>query len=225
MTLRLSDAITELRSRGLRVEMPRCAGNNTALFIPVRPGVVLAIGDSGDLLTYSEGPDQTLQGEFAVTVYEYDGQDFDRDDYITPKDYDQQTYLGEFSDVAELATVVLNTIATWPRRRLTIDQSVEQAKAEILRMFTEPVDTSRGEETITPAMIASFSDLHDYCDANTLGAMCDGDENVIFIDAQGEIGNTAGDDADNDRWMAFCNEVSDRLDAWIKAGGHAVAVR
>lgn len=110
MTLRLSDAITALRTAGIRVEMPRLAGNNTALFVPVMPGVVIAIGDSGNLLTFSEGPNQELQGEFAAVVYEYDGLSFDTDDYVTPTEGGHRSDMGEFTDVQVLVREVQSTL-------------------------------------------------------------------------------------------------------------------
>lgn len=110
MTLLLSDAITALRTAGIRMKMPRLAGNNTALFIPVMPGVAIAIGDSGDLLTFSEGPDQPLQGEFNATVYEYDGLDFEADDYVTPIEGGNSSFMGEFTDVHALVTAVQETL-------------------------------------------------------------------------------------------------------------------
>lgn len=108
MSLLLSDAIKALRSRGITVTMPRLAGNNTALFVHVMPGVVLAIGDSGDLLTFSEGEDQPLQGEFAAVVYEYDGED-----WATEAEGGHREDLGEFSDVQLLADEVQSTLANF----------------------------------------------------------------------------------------------------------------
>ncbi len=104
------------------------------------------------------------------------------------------------------------------KRRVTIAESVEQCKVEVLEMLNEPLTTSRGVEIVRPSQIKSFGDLHDYCDANVLGWLCDTD--VVFVDEQGEIGEHLRNDGDNDRWMEFGNKVQDEVDAWIKAGGH-----
>jgi len=55
---------------------------------------------------------------------------------------------------------------------------------------------------IVPASVASFSELHDYVDANEYGGLCD-------PDAFGGV-ETYG--------IEFAAAVQDALDAWIKAG-------
>lgn len=107
---------------------------------------------------------------------------------------------------------------------VTIELSVAKCKEEVLEMLRDGVLTSRGVERPTADDFTSFGDLHDYCDANTLGFMCDndaslGDERVQFVDADGIIPSDDSDAA-NDRWMTFCNTVSDIVDAWLKDGGH-----
>lgn len=70
---------------------------------------------------------------------------------------------------------------------------VERAKEEVL------LDVSKG---IVPAEVASFSELHDYVDANYYGGAFEGDV-----------------DLNNDEAVYFWNRIQDEVDAWIKQGG------
>lgn len=58
------------------------------------------------------------------------------------------------------------------------------------------------EHGVVPATVGSFSELHDYVDANLYGGLCD---------AVGD-GFEWADDID------ACNEVQNALDSWIKNG-------
>jgi len=72
----------------------------------------------------------------------------------------------------------------------TLEQAIERSKREIKE------DVARG--TI-PTTCASFSQLHDYVDANGYGGALDHDF----------------DNEETDFW----NAVQDAIDAWIKTGG------
>jgi hypothetical protein len=72
----------------------------------------------------------------------------------------------------------------------TLEETIERAKAEIL------ADTESG---IVPRTCASFSELHDYVDANGYGGAFEHDF----------------DNEETDFW----NSVQDTVDAWIKGGG------
>jgi hypothetical protein len=72
----------------------------------------------------------------------------------------------------------------------TLGQTVERAKAEIL------ADAASG---IVPRTCASFSELHDYVDANGYGGAFEHDF----------------DNEETDFW----NAVQDAVGAWVKAGG------
>jgi len=65
-----------------------------------------------------------------------------------------------------------------------------------------------------PRSVASFSELHDFCDANTLGGMCDDDGPWAQFTSDDE------DEADHLRdWSTTLrNEVTDKVDIWIKNG-------
>lgn len=80
---------------------------------------------------------------------------------------------------------------------------IERCKAEIL------ADVQRGT---VPATCASFSELHDYVDANGYGGAFE--EGVWPI--------LADDDSNIEECHAateFWNAVQDTVDLWIKAGG------
>lgn len=84
----------------------------------------------------------------------------------------------------------------------------ERMKAEIL------ADVASG---VVPASVASFSELHDYVDANLYG----GTEALLeALDA--DAPDT--DEGHSAALVAFCdlaNPAIDAVDAWIKAGGIA----
>lgn len=86
----------------------------------------------------------------------------------------------------------------------TVEHTVERAKREIL----EDIGVARSHDgRVMPATVSTFSELHDYVDANTYGGMCD--------DVYEAFGT---DDAGNDAWTDHCNAVTDALDAWLRAG-------
>ena len=89
--------------------------------------------------------------------------------------------------------------------RALIDGAVKRAKAEILESLPEwgacLGDAGR------PWPIQSFSDLHNWCDANELGGLCEDSWQVV------------DDEPLPDGWWAGAREVQNRVDAWIKAGG------
>jgi hypothetical protein len=57
---------------------------------------------------------------------------------------------------------------------------------------------------VIPASVASFSDLHDYLDANTLGGLCD--------DGMPEACGS------HDAWVTFGNDLQDNVHEWLVAG-------
>lgn len=93
---------------------------------------------------------------------------------------------------------------------LTPTELAEKMKTEIL---------SDVENGIVPATVASFSELHDYVDANLYG----GTEALLD-----EIDAVAPDtdEGHSNALAALCdlaNPAMDAVDAWIKAGGIASA--
>jgi len=75
-------------------------------------------------------------------------------------------------------------------RWTTLEHAIERSKSEILEHVAEGT---------VPATCASYSELHDYVDANGYGGAFE-------------------DDFDNEE-TDFWNAVQDAVDAWIKAGG------
>ena len=72
----------------------------------------------------------------------------------------------------------------------TLEQAIERSKSEILGDVVEGT---------VPATCASYSELHDYVDANGYGGAFEHDFNNEETD--------------------FWNAVQDAVDAWIKTGG------
>lgn len=72
----------------------------------------------------------------------------------------------------------------------TLGEAVERTKSEIL------ADVTQG---IVPVTCSSFSELHDYVDANGYGGAFEHD----FINEEAD----------------FWNSVQDSVDAWLKGGG------
>lgn len=85
----------------------------------------------------------------------------------------------------------------------TVEEMVEVLKAEILE------DVNKG---IVPNDIESFSDLHDFVDANMYGDLGD-DEWDANHDDDGEP------TAEWCTWMDTISEAQNVVDAWIKDGG------
>ena len=78
--------------------------------------------------------------------------------------------------------------------------AIARAKKEILKDIAEQR---------VPATVSSFSDLHDYVDANTYGGLCD--ENFW--------GGVGGEDEDVDVAFLAENYVQNALDEWIRSPG------
>jgi hypothetical protein len=85
-----------------------------------------------------------------------------------------------------------------------IRDTIAQAKLEIR------ADVADGT---VPATVASFSELHDYVDANCYGGMCE-DGHAFWRNGDGSAGED-GFDCDVDA----ANAVQDAVHAWIVAGG------
>lgn len=79
---------------------------------------------------------------------------------------------------------------------------VERCKREILE------DVSAG---LVPATVASFSELHDYCDANHYGGAFEVDP-----ECKPEITDEL---RSHQAFVDFWTRVQSEVDAWLKAGG------
>lgn len=62
---------------------------------------------------------------------------------------------------------------------------------------------------VVPRTVASFSELHDYVDANTYGGLCDDDKFEKVCDLEEATGRN------------IVNEIQNAVDAWIKTGAVA----
>lgn len=83
---------------------------------------------------------------------------------------------------------------------MTREERIARAKREIL------ADVENGT---VPRTVATFSDLHDYVDANGYGGFFD----------EGDILEDHAGDLDGDELVDEANAVHDEIDTWIKGGG------
>lgn len=83
----------------------------------------------------------------------------------------------------------------------TIDQTVSRMKVEIL---TE-IESGR-----IPDSVQSFSDLHDYVDANEFGGMCEDSIADPIIESLG----------DYDAFIDYVNHCQCIVHEWLVNGGH-----
>jgi hypothetical protein len=67
--------------------------------------------------------------------------------------------------------------------------------------------------------IPDYSSLHDFCDANTLGGMCDDGfpEKFRTWEDIDDPENPMGD-LEDDPWMKHVSDVQDIVDDWLRAG-------
>ncbi len=79
---------------------------------------------------------------------------------------------------------------------------VERAKREVLS------DIASGR---VPPTVATFSELHDYVDANEYGGACESDPDT-------GRGWWDGDESERIAAIDFWNRVQDAIDAWLRAG-------
>lgn len=101
-----------------------------------------------------------------------------------------------------------------PEQQAFIDARILQAKRELLRSWwgADIIESRHGNAL--PLTVDSFSQLHDYCDANELGGLCD--------DAVTDEGNRLFPEREDDstlatqEWMDACNHIQDAIHAWLE---------
>lgn len=75
-------------------------------------------------------------------------------------------------------------------------------KAAVVKRMKEEIFNEVMVHHSTPPSVGSFSELHDYVDANEYGGFCEG-----------------GYDVSDQATLDFVNACQDEVDAWLKAGG------
>jgi hypothetical protein len=93
------------------------------------------------------------------------------------------------------------------------DTAIRDTTAQAIREIRDDV-----ADGIVPATVASFSELHDYVDANCYGGMCE-NGHAFWRNGDGS-GGEDGLDCDVDA----ANAVQDAVHAWIVAGGARDAI-
>ncbi len=110
------------------------------------------------------------------------------------------------------------------------EAEAEKRAATIARMKSEILaDIAAGT---VPASVSTFSELHDYVDANEYGGFCDaGSVSDIIIELQDERDSLDEEALRNwpkageleelqEQFTNFANAAQNAIDAWLKAGGH-----
>jgi hypothetical protein len=90
---------------------------------------------------------------------------------------------------------------------LIIEYAIERSKAEILE------DIASG---IVPSTVTSFSDLHDYVDANEYGGLCESDSWWMLSDAVSDETLELINEGLQIIHITQSNVVQDAIDTWLK---------
>lgn len=90
-----------------------------------------------------------------------------------------------------------------------LEQTITRMKSEIL------LDVLCG---YLPADVSSFSQLHDFVDANAYGGFCDDETLNNLID---HFGGRDENDGFPDELVNFINAAQDAINEWLKVGGIA----
>jgi hypothetical protein len=111
----------------------------------------------------------------------------------------------------------MSTNSSTPR---DLTDPVETARAmmrEISDMLADGWTSSAGRPITAEAIVSGgFSAVHDYCDGNTLGGLCD--EVADYYTEHGMRGDEADPDGGNDPWIQHGNTAQDIVDVWLRAG-------
>lgn len=73
-----------------------------------------------------------------------------------------------------------------------------------------------------PLDIKSFAQLHDYCDANCLGGLC---QDMTFDALIAKFGGRDADEGMPQGMLDYINAAQDLINAWIQAGGHTILAK
>lgn len=90
----------------------------------------------------------------------------------------------------------------------TVEQHIEQAKTEIL------ADIASGS---VPKSVSSFSELHDYVDANEYGGFC---EDGTFDEMIQVYGGRDADEGMPSGMIDHLNKVQTAVGEWLAQAGH-----
>lgn len=70
-----------------------------------------------------------------------------------------------------------------------------------------------------PLEVKDFSQLHDYCDANCLGGLC---QDKTFDALVAKFGGRGAEEGMPQGMLDFINAAQNSINAWVQAGGHAL---
>lgn len=131
---------------------------------------------------------------------------------VVPEDASDEFVMGS-ENAQELLAFAEETKEYTLAQRLFMGQRVTRAKAEVLAAVAYRQPFYIGGKVV-PDTIPDFATLHDYCDANCLGGMCeDGawqEGEALFPDPE-----TPKDDS---AWLTACNIIQQAVHLWIANG-------
>jgi hypothetical protein len=87
--------------------------------------------------------------------------------------------------------------------------------ANLLAIACIEIMVDIGDRRYDAADIKSFSDLHDYVDANEYGGLCRDDINAKAEELMPQ--RTDADTIATQEFMGACNELQDKVDQWIRS--------
>lgn len=99
-----------------------------------------------------------------------------------------------------------------PAQEAFINARILQAKRQILWAVTRSRPLYSGGKVL-PATVTSFAELHDFCDANELGGLCD--DGITAKAAEVFPATGAGEPV---AWMDACNTVQNGVHKWLASG-------
>lgn len=148
--------------------------------------------------------------------------EFDVDRYALCVVYPEgeQDFVMGSENIDEVLRFIAATEKYSAEQRVFIGGRVTRIKAEVLNAVGYGTPFYDGGKTV-PFNITSFGDLHDYCDANELGGLCEDD--VVTV---GNQLFPARDDEDTVRTqghMDACEVIQDTINNWIASGTMRVA--
>lgn len=88
----------------------------------------------------------------------------------------------------------------------TLEELTEAMKEEILQLM---------QSGTIPVTVRTFSELHDYCDANCLGGLC---KNEVFDALWASFGPIEAPSAMPDGMINLINGAQDAVNTWLASG-------
>lgn len=93
----------------------------------------------------------------------------------------------------------------------------QELAALVLAMKRDVLEMIRDGQV--PLDVKDFSQLHDHCDANCLGGLC---QDKTFDALVAKFGGRGSDEGMPQGMLDFINAAQDAISAWVQTGGHTI---